>query len=447
MTLTTAEKVEIIDKQYAVWNKPSNLPEIDDEQLKSEIIEELEYARSMTATEYLLFKKWSAFQVKFPSRKINTIFGEELQLDDPGLLQRLAKTKNNIWFPQSPDDYLKLKPRLVFTGSSFSSGEIDIFTGNSSNKFKDLQPAKSNLSEEQSFIGLFVSSGERGHNNIGRNLNYLVVDEITGKYLGCIVISSDYLDMKARDEYIGWERESKTKEMIRHTAVGSIIVPTQPFGYNYLGGKLLSLLCLSDEIQQRWESIYGDKLVGITTTSFFGKAKTNGMSQYDNLKHWKKLGNTTGSTSLEPTKKLAGKMLDWLLLRHPKKYFEFFLAKRDNGQPIKRDARNRAILFVYSALKIPRELINSKHERGVYFSPLYTNTNEYLRKEIDENQLIKAFPTDYEYLVGLWQKQAGHRSSKLVEQGKFSFDGLFYDEMLLMDWEQSKKRYLPDIGR
>ena len=31
----------------------------------------------------------------------------------------------------------------------------------------------------------------------------------------------------------------------RHAAMGFVIVPSQPFGYNYLGGKLLALLCCS----------------------------------------------------------------------------------------------------------------------------------------------------------------------------------------------------------
>ena len=33
--------------------------------------------------------------------------------------------------------------------------------------------------------------------------------------------------------------------------MGFVIVPTQPFGFNYLGGKLLSALCCSHEVREK----------------------------------------------------------------------------------------------------------------------------------------------------------------------------------------------------
>ena len=75
--------------------------------------------------------------------------------------------------------------------------------------------------------------------NIGRNLNFIVKDKPTQKYLGVICISSDFLDLTPRDNFIGWSREKKTQGgMINHTAIGSTIVPLQPLGFNYVGGKL-----------------------------------------------------------------------------------------------------------------------------------------------------------------------------------------------------------------
>ena len=100
------------------------------------------------------------------------------------------------------------------------------------------------------------------------------------------------------DNAIGWPREIKTQgNMINHTAIGSTIVPLQPLGYNYMGGKLLALLCLSDTVQQDWQNKYGDVLVGVTTTSLYGKTKAGGLSQYDGLEHWNAMGFTSGSVS------------------------------------------------------------------------------------------------------------------------------------------------------
>jgi nucleoside-diphosphate-sugar epimerase len=107
----------------------------------------------------------------------------------------------------------------------------------------------------------------------------MVKDNKSGSYLGVICISSDFLDLTPRDEVIGWPRELKTQGgMINHTAIGSTIVPLQLLGFNYVGGKLLALLCLSDPVQQLWEKLYGDKLVSVTTTSLYGKTKAAGES-------------------------------------------------------------------------------------------------------------------------------------------------------------------------
>ena len=94
----------------------------------------------------------------------------------------------------------------------------------------------------------------KNNSNIGRNLYFIVEDEITNKLLGTICISSDFLDLTPRDKWIGWDRETKTQgNMINHTAIGSSIVPTQPLGFNYVGGKLLALMCLSDTVQNTWK--------------------------------------------------------------------------------------------------------------------------------------------------------------------------------------------------
>jgi hypothetical protein len=115
--------------------------------------------------------------------------------------------------------------------------------------------------------------------------------------------------------------------MINYTAIGSTIVPSQPLGYNYVGGKLLALLCLSDEVQHQWKKQYGDVLAGVTTSSLYGKNKMGGLSQYDNLKHWKKMGFSSGSVSYETTKKTVDMIRAWLKKNHTRKYFEMVLCE------------------------------------------------------------------------------------------------------------------------
>ena len=249
----------------------------------------------------------------------------------------------------------------------------------------------------------FISTAEN-NNNVGRNLYYYIIDKVTKKYLGTICMSSDYLDLTPRDNYIGWTREKKTDDkMINYTTVGSTIVPTQPLGFNYVGGKLLALLCLSDKVQKDWKEQYGDRLVSVTTTSLYGKAKAGGMSQYDNLKHWKKMGYSQGSVAYKPKKETTKRLRDWLKKYHSEKYFEWYVALKPSGQPYKRDHKNRSHQFAFSKLGIDKSIVRSEHQRGIYYSPLYTNTCEFLRGEISEDKLVKSFDTSTEYLVNLWK--------------------------------------------
>lgn len=416
----------ILDEQWKNWSANINLseiPDITDEELRDRVIADLQDVSKMTVEEYTLFQKWLEIHEKFPTHEVSTIFGSDIQMKNPEDKVLINELKSNIWTPKKPDDYLDLEPIMVYT-------------------------KEAKLSEKWNCMRTFTST-MKNNSNIGRNLNYFVMDNKSGKYLGVICISSDFLDLTPRDNFIGWEREKKTQgRMINYTAIGSTIVPLQPLGYNYVGGKLLALMCLTDEVQQQWKKQYGDVLAGVTTTSLYGKQKAGGLSQYDNLKHWKKMGFSSGSVSYETKKPTVKHMLRWLLKNHTRKYFEWYVAKKSSGQPYKRDHKNRSYTFVYSKLGIPKELIRSEHQRGIYFSPLYDNTCDFLCNRIDESQLVKSFDTSYEALTKLWkEKYAMKRIRSLTEQGRVSSETLFYDDMIFLDWQQTRDKYLPQVGR
>lgn len=415
-----------VETQWNKWlNSGIEYKNIDVESLRKETIEELTYVSTMDVKEYTLFQKWCEIQEKYPSMIVNDLWeGEKKVLVDDNQRRMIDKVKNNIWIPKEPEDYLKLEPELVYT-----------------NKGEDLP-------ELWNCIRTF-SSTMKNNSNIGRNLNYIVRDRVTEKYLGVICISSDFLDLTPRDNFIGWSRELKTQgAMINHTAIGSTIVPLQPLGYNYVGGKLLALLCLSDDVQKKWEELYGDKLVSVTTTSLYGKTKAGGLSQYDNLDYWLPMGFTSGSVSFEPLKNTRLKIREWLKTNHTRKYFEWYVAKKPSGQPHKRDHKNRSLNFTYSQLDIPKELIRSEHARGIYFSPLYDKSCEFLRGDHDGKNMNKLFDTSIESLSNIWKtKHVKGRIKQLVKQNKVSYDTLFYDDLCFLTWEETKEKYLPQVGR
>ena len=417
-----------IEDQWKIWkeqNPAESFKNIVTDELREKLIADLSVVNKMTVAEYTLYQKWCEVQEKYPAEMVNTLFeGPQIMLKDDDQARYIRNVKNNIWVPESIDDYQNLKPVLVHCN-------------------KD-----SELAGMWNAIRVF-SSTMKNNNNIGRNMNFIVKDEVTDKFLGVICISSDFLDLTPRDNYIGWSREKKTQGgMINYSAIGSTIVPLQPLGFNYVGGKLLALLCLSDTVQDTWKREYGDTLVSVTTTSLYGKDKAGGLSQYDNLKHWKKMGYSSGSVSYEATKSTVYMIREWLKINYTRKYFEWYAASKPTGQPYKRDHRNRSFTFAYSQLGIDKDLIKSAHQRGIYYSPLYTNTCEFLRGEISEDKLEKSFDTSTDYLVGLWKdKYARKRISSLIKNDRVSSETLFYDDLYKMTWEETKRKYLTQVGR
>ena len=417
---------DVVEEQWNKWlNSGIEYQDVSIDELKQRTIEELTYVSTMDVKEYTLFQKWCEVQQKYPSITVNDLWeGEKKVLADEKQRRAIEEVKSNFWIPSEPDDYLKLQPELVYA-----------------NKQDDLP-------ELWNCIRTF-SSTMKNNSNIGRNLNYIVRDEVTKKYLGVICISSDFLDLTPRDDYIGWSREIKTQgAMINHTAIGSTIVPLQPLGYDYVGGKLLALLCLSDDVQNKWRELYGDILVSVTTTSLYGKTKAGGLSQYDNLDYWKPMGFTSGSVAFEPLAKTRYMIREWLKKNHTRKYFEWYVAKKPSGQPHKRDHKNRSLNFAYSQLDIPKELIRSEHARGIYYSPLYDKSCEFLRKECTEKDLTKSFDTSIDHLVDIWKtKHVKGRVKQLVKKDKFSYETLFYDDLTTLTWEETKAKYLNQVGR
>lgn len=421
-----ATPIEFVEKQWDEW-QAANPPvpdecKLSEDKLKEQLISDLTYASGMDVKEYTLYQKWLEVKERYPTETVSTLFGEEEQMVNKDHEKIIKSVKQNFWMPEGPDDYEKLKPKLVL-----SNGD---------------------LAETWNAIRTF-SSTMINNSNIGRNLFYTIVDEVTGKYLGVICISSDFLDLTPRDNAIGWSRDVKTQQgMINHTAIGSTIVPLQPLGYNYMGGKLLALLCLDDQVQTDWHDRYGDPLVAVTTTSLYGKTKANGLSQYDGLTHWQKMGFSSGSVAFQPMRPTRNLVFQWIKENYPRKYFEWWEAKNTQGLPLKRDHKNRSLGFAYSKLKIDKDLTRTEHQRGIYFAPLYDDAYEFLRKEKPFRDLHKSFDTSTEALTNIWKKDyAKGRISMLKKKNTVSYENLFYDDLIYLTWEQTKEKYLPQVGR
>jgi len=140
------------------------------------------------------------------------------------------------------------------------------------------------------------------HNNLsspGRNLRLAVMEKKTKKWVGFIRIGSPTIMMKPRNELLGCVMTNDintTKSFNQATGMGFVIVPAQPFGFNYLGGKLLAAICCSHEVRERLNKKYGMNTCLFETTSLYGTTKA--ISQYDGMKPYLRFGGVTESNFL-----------------------------------------------------------------------------------------------------------------------------------------------------
>lgn len=418
---------ELLRDEYKTWLTNKIDSDITLDEVESAIMSDLNFLHTMSVEEYTLYRKWDEIQRKYPRLDKENIQHSFFASEDACDYPELIKIKDNIWIPDNIDDYKDLSPKILLCNDN------------------------QELTTIWNILRTFTST-QINNSNIGRNLYFIVKDSKTDKYIGILNVSSDFMDLTPRDKYIGWSREVKTgKRMINHTAIGSTIIPMQPLGYNYLGGKLMALLTISEFVEKSWNDRYSteempSKLVGMTTTSLYSS-----FSQYNNLKYWTKRGHSAGSIKFEVSKETLKKIKSYLQREYPLKFWEWYIATEPQGMPLKRDFKQRSLSFIYNKLKIEKKYYETNHGRGIYFCPFYDNMKEYLRMEITENELIrrKDFKNDIPSLTEVWkEKYALKRVTNFQRDDReFNLDILFYDDLVTMSWEETREKYIKQVGR
>jgi len=143
---------------------------------------------------------------------------------------------------------------------------------------------------------LNITSSHINISPVGRQIRLAVLEKNTGKIVGFIRLGSPVINMKPRNELLGQvftQKPEWSKRFNGSAMMGFVIVPAQPFGYNYLGGKLLAAICTSHEVREILNKKYGMNLCLFETTSLYGSSKT--VSQYDGMKPYIRYKGLTDS--------------------------------------------------------------------------------------------------------------------------------------------------------
>ncbi len=380
--------------------------EFDYELEKQKFIDNMDFLKSMSVQEQTLYKKWQEFN------KDEKLMSQITSLD---------VISNQLW---KPTDINNLEQTIQ--------------------EINDMEPIVEYTQDNAKWTLLRqgISSMEFVANP-GRNIKFYVKDKVSNKYLGVICMGSDVTSLGSRDEYIGWTRDNKFKDgKLNHTAIGTSIIATQPLGYNFLGGKLVSALVTCSTIRDKWQEMYDETLVGATTTALYGIH-----SQYNGIPHWKTLGETKGKISIKPDDSAYDVWHQWLKDNKTEKY-EKLVELRPNGQP-QTGIKQKIIQMIYQELGIKRAKYEHGFKRGAYYADIYENGRPFLRNEINEDELVmkEKYKLDYDRIINWWKPKAIRRYEKLHKENRLKPESLFYSDIIGMSWEETKEKYLGDIGR
>jgi hypothetical protein len=232
----------------------------------------------------------------------------------------------------------------------------------------------------------------------GRTLKWIVVEENTNKIIGVVRFGSPTINSKPRNNYFG---EVLPLSVInKEFVMGFNIVPTQPFGYNYLGGKLLALLASSNELKRQFDAKYGTDLHYFETTSLYGTTK--GVSMYDGLKPFMRhIGDTESN---------------FLPLFHDDEFRDFFwwFNERNGGERLisadksskKLKIQTKMISIITNSLCDALKL--QEFKQCINHAKSLTEKKRYYMSE---------FGYEPEQVIEWWKNKATKRYEKLVAAG------------------------------
>ena len=271
-----------------------------------------------------------------------------------------------------------------------------------------------------------VSSHNNESNIPGRELRWMAYEKKSQQVLGFIRFGSPTINSKPRNIWLG--NQPNLSIFNRHAVMGFVIVPSQPFGYNYLGGKLLALLCVSHFARETLNEVFEKDIGLFETTSLYGS--TTSASQYDGLKPYMRYKGLTES-----------KFLPLLHADAFHKLHDHF-TKLNGNQPLtdnkasskKMKRQTKMISWIKNSLKeyghddklskfndVIDMAFGLTQKKRFYISDYgYANIREVLLGEEDKLRRGQNWDKFHlENIISWWKRKATKRYDKLKQDGRF----------------------------
>lgn len=265
----------------------------------------------------------------------------------------------------------------------------------------------------------------------GRSMKILVKEKSTDTVFGFIRIGSPVINMKPRNTLLQTNDYTQNPGLSLfndRSYLGQIIVPAQPAGFNYAAGKLLSLICVSHEVRQKFNDKYGINIALFETTSLYGSIKSH--SQYDGLKPFIRKGGQTESTFMPALQKdVYIPLRDWFEERLGEPLLDPSIP---SSRKMKIQRRMESIIL--NVLKENDQDEEAKQwrdslreieqrmttQKNYYYSTFgFSNSIDYIMGRDDTLKPAENYDRFYmENLIEWWKNKASNRYEKLIQENR-----------------------------
>ncbi|MGD0541295.1 MAG: Druantia anti-phage system protein DruA [Tepidisphaeraceae bacterium] len=218
----------------------------------------------------------------------------------------------------------------------------------------------------------------------GRRLRFLVEDAYNGKLIGLLGLCDPVFSVAARDSWVAWDFGAR-KRRLRNVIEAFILGAVPPYSM-LLAGKLVAMLCGSDEVRLAFRRKYGQgeslinngaadgRVAMIATTSALGRSSIyNRLRFHDRLLMFP-VGYTSGWGEFQFTNGAYSQL---------REYAENYCEKTAKHESWGTGFRNRreVVRRVLSHVGLSAQLMNHGIRRQLFVMPLARNTREFLRGE------------------------------------------------------------------
>jgi hypothetical protein len=250
---------------------------------------------------------------------------------------------------------------------------------------------------------------------VGRRIKLIIRDRALPNkpVIGIAALGSPIIHIPERDDFIGWDKNTRTKNLI-YTLDAYVIGALPPYNY-LLGGKLVSYILASNEVREIYRKKYqgqvtltekriANKLVGIFTTSLYGNSSQYNRMKFNDELLYKPIGQTKGFGTLHLSEETIHLMIKFLKSKGVVVGHKF----GDGPSWVMRVIRSAGELLGFDS----DFLLKHSFKRNIYFIPLASEFKAFLNGETKQPKFKNYSKKE---LVQYWKTRWLENRKKNVE--------------------------------